>query len=548
MIRPRRVAAIAWRDLRGELKGRQGLFVPAVLVALMLPTSMYKPEVSTPGFIDVVGEVPDDVLALPRIRRRETEYANHFSTLDDGTLEVTGINLDEGIRRVLDEQLPQGRVEVAWRLPARQAPHRGLLLALLAASSLTGPVSSAIGTERSRGTLTALLTAAVTRAEIVVGKWLAWGGFGLASTLAFTAVALWRDVVDPGMWLLSMSTVPLALTAFSLWVVRRASDVVGATATALRLQPAALMVSALTAWVLGDVNPVLGALVPLGGALLSAGDVWTEYTTLAPLLATGSTLTACAFFLFATARDLEEHASNPPLAAGWTGAAVAAGAGALALWSPIIGPELWRQAGNPGLTERLSIDVAALGAAAALGGWATLRALQHPGGPPLVDVRSPRPATWGLAAVAGVVLGLAVGGFGAMTDPTSMLGAISLRLQLTMIPTGVALPTATALIVTEELLFRGILARQTGVVPASTAWAVVKAPLDPFGAVVSGLLMGSISGAGGLLPSLACRWVALATATAVTLPPLVAIVTGLVGATLVAAAGRALTRGGRSTT
>jgi len=534
-IRPRRVVAVAWRDLRQELKGRQGLFVPAVLVSLMLPTAALKPGERTPGFVDVTGDVPIEVLALDRVRERDVRTAVRFDREEDGALVVTSPSLRPRMREVLDEVEPEEPVQITWLLSRIQAPHRGLLLALIAASSLTGPVSSSVGTERSRGTLTALLTASVTRGELVMGKWLAWGGFGLVSTLSFTAVALVRDVVEPGWWLVAMGSVPLALTAFGLWVVRRASDVVSATATALRLQPAALMVCGLVAFVLGDVHPLLGAAVPIGGALLTAGDVWPDAATTGPLVGAASSLALCAALLWSTARDLSEKPPETPLAAGWTGATLAAAGGALTLWTPLIGPELWRQAGNPGLTERLSIDVAVWGAAAALLGWATLRATQHLGDGPLLDLRRPRPAAWLGAAAAGLVLGLSAAAFGALTDPTSMIGALSVRLGDTFVPAGVGPAAAVALVVAEEVMFRGILARQTGAVPASTAWALVKAPLDPFAALVGGSLLAGVSRVGGLAASLLCRLVALAVVGLVPVPASVGAALGLVGAAVAAA-------------
>ncbi len=544
-MRPRRVAALAWRDLRQELKGRQGLFVPGVLIALLLPTSLYKQPPPQLGFADVAGDVPAEVLSLPRVRLRPTARATAFQQGDD-ELVLSGPDLDQTIREVLDEQHPRGAVAIAWRTPEQQAPHRGLLLALIAASSLTGPVSSSIGTERSRGTLTSLLTAAVTRREIIVGKWLAWAGFGLAATLSFTAVALWRDVVPMGWWLLALATVPMGLTALGLWVVRRATDVVSATATALRLQPAALMVTALAAYVLGDYDPHLGALVPLGGALITSGDVWLEATTTAPLVAAGSTLTLTAVLLMLAARDLDESPAEAPLGTGWTGATVAGAAAGLALWIPLVGPELWRQAGNPGLTDELSVGTAALGASAALLGWGLLRAAGHTG--PMhtfLDLRRPSPPALLLAAGAGVALALSSGGFQAFTDATTLLGAISQRLGDAFVPDAVPWWGALALIATEELMFRGVLVRQVGVVPASTAWAVVKAPLDPFAALVGATTLGAASQAGGVVASLVTRLTAWALVLAVpVLPTPAALAIGLAAAI---GFGAWLRRAGRTT-
>jgi hypothetical protein len=505
-MRPRRVVAIAWRDLRNDLKGRRALFVPGVLVALLLPLSTIKRE---PGPVveHVFGDVPPEVAARSEVQVIVEGMGRgiRFEERDDA-LVLRGSNLSEGVRQTLDATRPRGAVAVVSRAPREQAPHRGLLLALIGASSLTGPIASSIGSERSRGTLGALLTAAVTRAEIVAGKWLAWGGFALVSTLAFTAVALWREVVPPGWWVAALAMVPLGLTALGLWVVRRASDVVGATATALRLQPAALMTTGLLAYILGGIDPHLGAMVPLGGALVASGDVWVDATTTAPLVATVSTAAASIALLYLTAIDLDETVPRAPLAAGWTGAVTAAAAGALVCWTPLLGPELWRQAGNAQLTEALSPSAGALGAAAGLAGWGLLRAAGH--ALPLrtlFDLRRPSPTALATALLGGVGLAVASSGFAAFFDPTTVLGALSTRSAAALLPAGLPVLPGLVLLLAEELLFRGILAKQVGVAPASTAWAVVKAPLDPFAALVGGLTLGGASALGGLGAALLAR-------------------------------------------
>lgn len=538
-LRARPVIAVAWRDLRQELKGRQGLFVPGVLVALLLPTSLYDRPEPVQANMPVTGDVPEAVLAIDHVVVRSKGRSLRFEQVDD-RIRITGPALPGPIREVLDQELPEGAVRIVDEAPTQQQPHRGLFLALIAASSLTGPVASSIGTERSRHTLTALLTAAITRLEIVVGKWLAWAGFGVASTLAFAGVALARDVIEPGTWLLALAAVPASLVALGLYVVRRASDVVGATATALRLQPAALMVTALGAFTLGELHPLLGAAVPIGGALIAAGDVWVGEVVRAPLVATASSLLFTAGLLALTARDLDESPRPAPLDGGWTGAVLAAAGAAVALWTPLVGPELWRQAGNPGLTEALSPTAGALGAASALIGWTLLRAGNHTTAwSSFLDVQRPPPTAWAHAVVGGLLLGLASQAFGGFADPGTLQGALAHRLDLALLPAGLPLGGALALLVAEELFFRGVLPKQLGAGPASAAWAVVKAPLDPFGALVGGVTLGAVSARGGLLASLLARLVALGAALVLpTLPLAGAVGLGLVAVALGAATGR----------
>jgi len=131
-----------------------------------------------------------------------------------------------------------------------------------------------------------------------------------------------------------------------------------------------------------------------------------------------------------------------------------------------------------------------------------------------------------------------------------MLGAMAGRLRHAFVPTGGALWACLLLLTVEEVLFRGILAQQTGHVPASTAWAVVKAPLDPFAALVGGVLMAGVGTAGGVLAGLLCRGVALLVATTLPVSPTIGAVTSLAAAAVVFGLvwGKGLSRGAESTT
>ena len=76
--------------------------------------------------------------------------------------------MDAALRLRAVQDAPAVRVE---NIPRDFAfPGRTMLFAMVSASTLTGAVANSIGGERSRKTLVVLLSAAISRAEIVAGK------------------------------------------------------------------------------------------------------------------------------------------------------------------------------------------------------------------------------------------------------------------------------------------------------------------------------------------------------------------------------------------
>jgi hypothetical protein len=487
--RPARILAIARRDLAHELKGRQGLLLPGIVVGLLLPASTVPSPAARMADpladirVSVHGEVPDGVAEADGVVPPNQAPIHLRFRRQGEVLLVDGPVVPPGVRAVLDDGDP---VVVLDHTPRGYAlPGRTALLSLISASTLTGAVSGSIGGERSRRTLGVLLAAAITRTEIVLGKWLAWGGFGAAAALLGAVVAIVTGNVAPGWWLIPLPTVPLATVALGLWLVRRASDVMAGSATALRVLPAALSILGVLSWVLGDSAPWLGALVPLGGGLLAAGDMWLGPWL--PLLAAASTLGCAGLMLAATIRDLDE-VPDRSLSTDRSVIALAAGSvAALGWWMPVGAPALWAAAGNPRIVEGLEPS------AGVLAGTAVFALLSL-----AVALRSTERAWEALAlgrptlrgAALGAVAGLALAAiaWAALEVPPLVDGTFRDRLVAAVQPPWPVL--ALAAIVAQEVVFRGWLTRRAGALRAGVVWAVVVTPLDPLLGLGTGAVCG----------------------------------------------------------
>jgi len=423
----------------------------------------------------VSGDIPPRVLAagIPVVSVGGT---THLRREDDGRIAVTG-PVSPALRAALDGS---GGVPVHLRPRPLPIPGRATWFGLLATSTLTGAIAGAISGERSQRTLGTLLAASVTRGEIVVGKWLAWGGLGvLASGIAATvAIALGR--VPAGPWLVALPWAPLGTAAFGLWLVRGAGDPLSGTTASIRTIPALLGVVALAAWGLGWSWPLVGAAVPIGGALLAAGSTWGSGWG-PPVVGAASSALASAALLAATAADLDEtppERSWPPLAAwaGWT--AVAA-----AVSGVVVGfPALWAQIGDPAVLARFRPEMPAwthawltvwLAAAAWAWGGAT---------PPPTSSSPPRGAL--RATVAGLALGFAA----PLTDAVALTTSPVAAGYRALLWTAPLAPTLLAS-VAEEALFRGYLQRRFGAAATVVAWTLARAPANPHVGIATGLLL-----------------------------------------------------------
>lgn len=361
--RPSRVAAIALRDLRIEFSGRRAWMLPVIAVGLLLPGAVAPPapQFEPPASLRVAGPPPAPLAKTEGVafnagrglRLEERPGA------DAGRLIVHGDFMTPTFGHALDAAYPPIQTEVQTRIDFSW-PERSLFLSLVAASLLTGAISQSLPGERSARTMETLLTAGITRAELVLGKWLAWGGLGGLAGLLACILAVFGGHQEPGWYLLPVPWVAGSTAALGFWLVRRANDVIGGATVAIRVLPASLFVSAGIAWWIGTFNPLLGACVPLGGALVAAGAVWDGFA--APFVATLVTAALTGACLAETTRDLAEGEAigrDTDRATGWLYAVfILAG-----WWFAVASPVLWSWGGNPDLAATLpATDGAASGA------------------------------------------------------------------------------------------------------------------------------------------------------------------------------------------
>jgi len=512
MIRSERVAAVARLDLRTELKGRQGFLLPAILAGLLLPVAALPDlgELVAPReqrqHITVYGDVPHAVLALPGVSVRPEGGGQVRFEYRDGILYVEG-PIRPDVRAVLDgPDSPVTRVSVPRVI---SLPQRTMLLGLLSASVLTGAVSASIGGERSRRTLVILLSAAVARAEIVGGKFAAWGGLGALATLVAAATAIAAGHAPFGWWLVPLPCVPLVTVALGLWLVRNATDVVGGTTTTLRVLPVVLALGAIVAWVLGSVHPLLGAAVPVGGAVVAAGQTWPGAWP--PLVAAASTLALIAACLWGTVRDLEEAPDRDPLERTLFLAAGLGSLAALLWWIPVAVPLLWGVAGNQRLSDDLPPENGILAGALGLLAICVVRAARATG--PRDALLLARPSLDGIAsglAIGVVLAALQLVPFPPLTDGP-LMASFSERLGAAFHPTWAGF-AGWLVVVADELFFRGVLLRSLGPLGSILGYVIVRAPLDPLrGLLVGTLLTGTAHRTRSVWPALVAHavWFAL---------------------------------------
>ncbi len=506
-LRPSRVLALAQRDWRRELKGPQGAWLPIVMAALLVPSStapLPRGLAQNQAIaMTVEGDVPAEVLDLEFIQPA-TGRANLTFRQHDGVLYTRGEDPIPEVRAILDRD-DGTEVRVERFSPGYLFPGRSLLFALISASTLTGAISASLGGERSNQSLVTLMAAAISRLEIVLGKLTAWGGLGALTALGAALLAIALGRIDGGYWLLPLPFVPIATAAFGLWLVRRASDVVAASTTLIRVLPVLLVTTGLVAWIFGNSHPLLGAMVPIGGALLAAGDTWAGIT--APLLATASALALTTFCVVGTARELESPSSGAPILQQ------VLGLGALVAstwWIPVVTPLLWGEAGNFKVTQQIPIET---------GIWAGIlsfvmfvvvsmgRSAEPFEGVGLV---LPTRRDLGVGALgAPVVLAVLLGVVGQFPlDLGGFLGRAAERMMVAAFPVD-PFGMAVALIVAEEVLFRGWLARRVTPLGAAFVYVTVKAPLDPLGGVAMAAVLGVIGARGGPFATIVARLIAL---------------------------------------
>ena len=523
-MRPARLIAVARRDLRLHFAERRGGILPAVAGLLMAGVAFAPSadDLSDRRVVHhVVGDLPpalDEAVASGAVEHHTLDEARELSKAgqrilgfkasetEGEPLQLIGSSVPNTIREALDAADPSITVEAIHDEPWPM-PERSVFLAFLAASVLTGALAQALPGERSQRTLEALLTAAITPLELLAGKWLAWGGFGALAGLVGCVASILAGHQEAGWWLLAVPWVPLGTAALGFLLVRRAADVVGGSIVALRTLPVVLFTSGLLAWWLGSQDPWLGALVPVGGALLAAGDTWPGLGPVA--LSVLTTALATAWMLWSTARrlgDSERSAQDIGLGAAFASAVVAAAA----WWTTSSSALLWVFGGAPERTEAVGASAAPLAGSMAL---ACLLAV--------VWARSARPR-WDLgltvpprSAWAYLPFALGLGALSVSLMATYAIDQGLLAASVVVRMTGVSLGspghaiTGVAVLLTQEVVFRGWIRRQGGDVFAVLAFTVACFPLDPFVGLTLGTALGALTrlSGGSLLPAVAARLV-----------------------------------------
>lgn len=533
-MRARRILAVAERDLRIEFSGRQGAILPLVVGLVLLPLAAAPHPAQLIPKVDKVyvrGPLPPEVAALPEVVAGDGPNATTLLPPSAGepAWRVEGAVIPAALSAALNSMDRKIQVVTVTR-PKLALPNRSFLLSLVAASTLTGALAQSIPGERASRTLETLRTASVSAGEIVVGKWLAWTGFagGAAIVAGAIAVALGRQSLGP--WVLALPWVAAGTAAGGLYLVRRANDVVGGATIALRTQPAALAFVALAAWTLGRVHPLLGASVPLGGALMAAGSLWEGWAPV--LVSIASTAAACAALLAATARDLAEVERNE-LNRDRSAAVLMTGVAAVSWWVAVLGSMVWAIGGAVERTELIPLSAGPIGGMLALVCMGFALAARHPR--PLESVglvRAPA-AAWAAAIAVGLGLPLLAPTTRLWSDPASATWVDArLRLIASVTPVHAGGAMVLATIAAQELLLRGWIRRAGGDAVALLASVLVLAPLDPVRGALEAAVMGALvlASGGAVLPAIAARLLAAGVGQGMpSTSPWVGVVAGLAG-------------------
>jgi hypothetical protein len=480
-MRPRVIWAVAWRDLRRVVSGRKRYSLPLLAALLLLPVgAMPLPSADTPTgpppLPIIQGEIP------PQLREVLRSDPSAASTLSPGPPVVLHAPfVTPRMRSALDSLDEAPPLVVRNHRTPLQLPGRSLLVALIAISLLTGPLAESLPGEREEGTFETLLAAALSRGELVAGKWLAWTLAASTAAILSSLSGMLTGAQSPGAWLIG---VPLALSvavAGGLWLVRSASDVVGGAAAPMRVIPSAAVLALGLAWLAAQYHPLLGAAFPLGGPLLLASGLLSGVLPILVCLA--STAAVVAVLLRATARDLQRPPGRAE-AATWgliLGAAVC-------FWLPVAAPAAWSLAGRGELVDPAA-GIRAAGVLATLLATTTFAR----------DVRAPR---WRRPSGIGLLLAIAAGLGLSLLDNLSLSLPVSGPLAERLLTRPSDLTGALALAIGGELLFRGILTRRLGSVGALVAWVVLVHPLDPLVGLASGIALGYVARNHGITMSI----------------------------------------------
>jgi len=501
-MRAARVLAVARRDLRRVASGRARWRLAVLAVGLLtvaatarLPTASPAP----PAPAAVRGAVP------PALRPAVALDPAAPAQLDPGPpLTLTGERVPLALRAALDATDPAPSVIRRITLDPLHLPGRGLVVTLLVLSLLGAPLAESLPGEREERTLESLLASSLSAAEVVVGKAVAWAGAGAAAvTLAALGGALTGSWA-PGVELLAAPAALAAAVAGGLWVVRDAPDVVsGATAT-MRLLPAVSVGLLAASAALATVHPLLGAAVPLGGALWVAGGAVGGPAALTVAIA--SALGLSAALLAVTARALE---AVPPATAARSPVGVAA-LGAAAWLVLVASGGAWGVVVPGAPSPRAAVGLAA--GASVLAALALWQGAQV--GAPRTWDRLPRLRAIGEAAGAGALLGVGLPGLARVELTPAALDPLLHPLAGGLLPhdgpvsATLALATLGA-VVAQELLFRGPALRRRPLL-AAALWTLAVSPGRPLVGLASAAVLLVLARRSGVGAAMVARLAALA--------------------------------------
>jgi len=499
MSRVARVWALAVQDWRGVLGGSGWLRLPSLAVAILLPAaalhlprSPIGPPRERPP-VAVSGTVP---FALQGVVTEDESSETRIVETDP--IRVDG-PIPDDLRRGLDRNLGPPTVQVRLTAPDIGAI-RPVFVLLLAISLLTGPLSESLPAERSERTLEVLLSSAITRFELVLGKWLAWTLAAVGAALASVAGGLLSGAIEPGGWIVGIPLAIAVVVALAFWLVRNAGDVVGGATIPMRVLPVVAIALLSAAWWLSGYAHVLGAAVPIGGALLLTGDVVGGTTCIVTAIVTH--VAAVALLLMRTADALQEiDPKETP--EHWRSVALVL-APIFLWWITVGGAGVWDMAGHPVPTASPVSSGLAGGVILVLLG-AVVAA--QPRGVAMRFSRVPLRSV-AVAVVAGAMLAAAMPVLPAVPSP--LLAPPTERLAALAYPAGFV---GLVVLLGQELVFRVVVPSRAGALVAVLAWTIAITPFDPLGGLLSGTVLMALAGGGGIVPVLLARgtWWALAT-------------------------------------
>ena len=511
-----RLLSVARYEVRNHMSGRAALKLLGVASALLLPAgAISTPRIRPSAPPVAVVAIDPDLLGPPRppkiaaIGPIPAALADRFEPAERANVEFEGenplvvraVDISPETRAALETLDGPKKFEArSYILPGR-LPGRSLLIAILAISLLTGPLADALPGERARRTLEVLLTAGITRGELIGGKWLAWTMSATATACVAAAIACLRGVQAPGLWLIGLPLFIGSAVAFGLWLVRLVDDVVGGSAAPMRVLPVAAGAMAALSRAISGASPVAAAAIPLGGPLLIAADLYTSPAQV--IAATLSTALFITVVLAKTGGDLDRidtySAPNRWGAAGLTAVAI------LLWWLTVAGPGVWG-AGSGGVATDLITPTAhsMMVGGLALISCALIATVREPSGQSVaaerIEYRIPPVLVISLVAA---VLGAS--GPLPKLDLSPVVPSIDAmldRLRQSAVPPEMfssitSAACAVGSVFGQVVLFRGVVATRMGWIMASVLWCVAVSPWAPWSALGGSLALGALANSYG---------------------------------------------------